>query len=209
MVFDISKSPSKKLEKFYTEAMKDLSKFYEIGWTRNKPVVLLVNDRKTINLIRGEETEDWVVGFTDGLGFCLFLLTPESFESQSSHKYSDKEYRLLMKHEVSHLFSRILYPGYTPKWLVEGLAIYSSGQLDLKSKPTEFKTFLSFFEKGGSGLYSESGFAVQILIENFRKENFFDFYKSMKDVKKDKDFKKLFKKYYNADLEYSFFNKYL
>jgi len=209
MVFDISQSDNKKVEKFYKEAMNSLGEFYGINWNEGMPVILLLNSRKDINRIQGRKTEDWVVGFTDGSKKCLFLLSPETYEKESSHKYSDEEYSALIKHELSHLYSRIFYEGYIPVWLVEGIAIYSSGQLALKRRPEELKTFLEFFDKRGSGLYDEAGFAVEVLIKQFGKEKFFNFYKGLKDMGSEDDLKVLFKKNYGKDLNYKFFNKYI
>jgi hypothetical protein len=101
----------------------------------------------------------------------------------------------------------MLYRGFTPKWLVEGVAIYSSGQLELKRRPKEFKSFLGFFKQGGAGLYDESGFAVEVLIENFGKEKFFNLYKSLDKVESEEDLEKLFKDIYGETLSYDFFNK--
>jgi hypothetical protein len=207
MVFSLTHAPNKKIERWYEQSMKELGEFYGINWVESRPVILLIKSRKDIDLIKGKETEDWVVGFTDGSKKCLFLLESESYEKESSHRYSDEEYSTLIKHELSHLFSRILYEGYTPKWLVEGIAIYSSGQLELKKKPKEFKSFLSFFKQGGGGLYDESGFAVEILIENFGKEKFFNLYKSLDKVESEEDLQELFKDIYGETLNYDFFNK--
>jgi len=209
MVFDISKSSNKKIEKFYQEAIDSLGEFYGINWNVGMPLILLLNSRKDIDRIKGRKTEDWVVGFTDGSKKCLFLLSPETYEKESSHKYSDEEYSALIKHELSHLYSRILYEGYIPVWLIEGIAIYSSGQLALKRRPKELKNFLEFFDKGGSGLYGEAGFAVEVLIKQFGKERFLNFYKNLKDVESEEDLKVLFKKNYGGDLNYKFFNKYI
>jgi hypothetical protein len=207
MVFSLTHSPDKKIEEWYEQSMKELGEFYGINWNEGRPIILLVKSREYINLIKGKDTEDWVVGFTDGSKKCLFLLDAESYEKESSHKYSDEEYSTLIKHELSHLFSRIFYEGYTPKWLVEGIAIYSSGQLELKRRPKEFRSFLGFFKQGSAGLYDESGFAVEILIENFGKEKFFNLYKSLDKVETEEDLEKLFKDIYGETLSYDFFNK--
>jgi hypothetical protein len=207
MVFSLTHSPDKKIEEWYEQSMKELGESYGINWNEGRPTILLVKSREYINLIKGKDTEDWVVGFTDGSKKCLFLLDAESYEKESSHKYSDEEYSTLIKHELSHLFSRIFYEGYTPKWLVEGIAIYSSGQLELKRRPKEFRSFLGFFKQGSAGLYDESGFAVEILIENFGKEKFFNLYKSLDKVETEEDLEKLFKDIYGETLSYDFFNK--
>ena len=209
MLFNLSQSHNKKIERFYKEAMESLGEFYGINWKVGMPVILLLESREDIDKIKGRKTEDWVVGFTDGSKKCLFLLSPETYEKESSHKYSEEEYSALIKHELSHLYSRILYEGYIPVWLVEGIAIYSSGQLSLKRRPKELKNFLEFFDKGGSGLYEEAGFAVEVLIKQFGKEKFLNFYKELRNIKSEEELKVLFKKNYGKDLNYKFFNKYI
>jgi hypothetical protein len=209
VIFSLTHSPNKKIEEWYEESMKELGEFYGINWKEGRPIILLLNSRKDVDLIKGRKTEDWVAGFTLGAGKSIFLISPEKLEEESVHKYSDEEYSRRIKHELSHLFSRRLYRGFTPKWLVEGIAIYSSGQLDLKRRPEKFKSFLGSFKQIGSGLYGEAGFAVEILIENFGKEKFFNLYKSLDKVDSEEDLSKLFEDIYGETLNYEFFNQYL
>jgi hypothetical protein len=209
MVFDISQSSNSKLMDFYNKAIKELEEFYEVNWNKNRPAVFLVNSREDIDMLRGEETEDWIVGFTKGSKSCVFLLDPKNYETESRHKYSEENYFSTMKHELSHLYSRILYDGYKPTWLTEGIAVYSADQLKFHPIPKEFKVFLKYYDWGGSGIYAESGFAVKILIDQFGKEKFLNFYKKLGSINNKEELKELFQIHYNAELTYDFFNKYL
>jgi len=137
----------------------------------------------------------------------VYLLHPDVYEKESNHKYSDKEYETLLRHEISHLYSRIFYSDYKPRWLLEGIAIYSSGQLELKRKVKEFKYFLEFFEKGGTGVYDESGWAVLILDKEFGRKKLLKLLKSLNGFKDREEFNKIFKKIYGFDLKYKWFNE--
>jgi len=75
----------------------------------------------------------------------VFILDNNAMEKESSHKkHSDEQYVASIKHELSHSFFRHVSKAKNvsfPKWLWEGVAIYTSGQLVFKRKPT----FLNLF----------------------------------------------------------------
>lgn len=206
-VFNVTTSMNEKVIEFYEKAVKGLEAFYKIGWNQNTPKIFLVPDRKTFNDLYEKETESWVVGSTMSSKNIFYVLAPESYESESNHKYSDDEYFRLIKHELSHLYSKILFDSYKPIWFNEGIAIYTSGQNAVKSKPKEFSKFLEFYDKGGSGVYYESGFAVEILIKKIGKVKFLKALKDIKTPVTEKSFKEFFKKNFDIELSYKWFNE--
>ena len=114
---------------------------------------------------------------------------------------------------MCHLFFSASTNGRnTPTWLNEGLAGYVSGQLQFKKKPETFSSFLDFFDTGGAGVYSESGFAVEALISAFGKEKILELLRNMKEsggnITKDK-FNDLFKEVYGFEPAYETFNNLL
>lgn len=207
MIFDIEISNDKKIRNFYEDAIRKLISFYEINWTRNTPKVFLIPDRKTFDKLYGKETDAWVVGTTMGSSHNIYLLSPDTYSIESSHTYSDREFSALLTHEMSHLFTRAIYNGFVPVWLLEGIAIYSSEQLRAERKPKEFKDFISYYNKGGSGVYAESGYAIEILIKEFGKRRLLDFLKLLNGKDSVEDFKKKFENYFGVELEYNWFNK--
>jgi len=126
-------------------------------------------------------------------------LSPESYENESNHTYSDEEYFRLIKHELSHLYSKKLFDSYKPIWFNEGIAIYTSGQNVVKTKPQKFAKFMDFFDKGGGGVYAESGFAVEILIKEIGKEKFLKMLEKIELPVTEESFKNHFKKNFNYD----------
>lgn len=209
MIIDISvkESNNKKIKSFYNKAIKDLNSFYQIKWNENMPRVFLIKSREEFDILYGYKTEPWVVGTTMGTQNKVYLLHPDVYEKESNHKYSDKEYETLLRHEISHLYTRIYFGDFKPRWLLEGIAIYSSGQLELKRKIKEFKYFLDFFDKRGTGVYDESGWAVLILDKEFGREKLITLLKSLNGFKDKKEFNKIFKKVYGIDLSYKWFNE--
>ena len=204
MVFKISKIEDSKLDEVYKTSMKDLDSFFELGWIHNRPNLILVPDRKTINSLKGKETEEWVVGWTNGN--TVYMLSDKNYETESNHKYSDEEYFALLKHELAHCFSHII-SGFCQKpiWLLEGLSIYLSGQLKLRPKPEKYFKFIEFYEKGGKGVYSESGFAAEFLVQKYGKEKILQLLKKAKESNSKKDFTDLFKSIYDFELNYDNF----
>ena len=202
-IYDINTTQSKnaKVKSFYDRAMKELIDFYGVNWTENTPVIYLVNSRESFDIISGYQTEDWVVGRALSYNK-LLLLSPESYEKESRHKYSDEEYYSLLKHELSHLFYMIFSQGDGPVWLDEGFAIYTSDQLTEKDRPKEFKNFLKYYSDEDEDVYSEAGFVVEGLIKKFGKEKVIGFLKVLPNVNSEEDFNKEFKKYFDVELGY-------
>ncbi len=137
-IFKITtKKYSSKVEGFYKKAMEDLKDFYMINWDENTPVLFLVDSRKGYDILTNQKTEGWEVGRHLGENKIL-LISSESYEKESIHRYSDEEYFFLIKHELSHLFYNIFSQGQGPVWLDEGFAIFTSGELKKKTKINEF-----------------------------------------------------------------------
>jgi len=205
MAFTIQHINDKKIEKDYEKAMSELDSFFELNWKFNKPRIFLVKDRKTINKILGKKTEDWVVGFVNKTD--VYMLDKENYEKESCHKYSDEEYSKTIKHELTHSFFQVI-SGFKnkPDWLWEGIAIYLSEQDKTKNKPKEFNEFLDYYEKGGPGVYKESGFVVQLLVEKFGKQKILKLIKSLKDINSKKEFEDKFNKIYGFELNYKNIN---
>ena len=205
MIYKIIQQKDDFLEKIYVESMDDLNAFYEINWTHHFPKIIVVDDRKTIDLLSGHETEDWIIAWVDGR--TVYVLNRDNFEKESSHKYDPEKYSALVKHELSHLFFSILSGcRNNPIWLNEGFAIYTSGQNKFKKKITEFSRFLEFYDHGGSGVYSESGFFVQALIEKLGKQKMLEIVRGLKNIKTKEEFEHFFAKEYGFHLTYDEIN---
>lgn len=198
---NITQSNHTKVKGFYHKAMKELIDFYGINWIENMPVIYLVGSRKDFDIISGYKTDDWVVGRALGYNK-LLLLSPESYEKESRHKYSNEEYYSLLKHELSHLFYIIFSQGKGPIWLDEGFAIYTSNQLSTKERPKEFKNFLKYYSYEDEKVYSKAGFVVEGLINKYGKEKAIGFLKVLPNVNSEDDFKNEFEKYFGLELSY-------
>lgn len=205
MIFRIHHVKDDFLEKIYTDSMKVLNDFYEINWVHHLPTINIVDDRETIDALKREKTENWVVGWTNGSQ--IYILNKDNFEKESNHEYNPNEYSALIKHELSHAFYNIL-SGYNhlPFWLSEGVAIYTSGQNKFRNKPKKFSEFLEFYNHSGKEVYNESGFFVQALVEKFRKQKLLDLIKELKNIKTKEGFEQLFAKQYGFNLNYNEIN---
>jgi hypothetical protein len=210
MIYKLTATTSKDrfTERVFRESMKTLGEFYNIHWTTNTPKIILLKDRDSIDLLHAKKTESWLVAWADDRMRAVFILDKKQLEKNSSHKYSKDYYASLIKHELSHLFYRILSAGKQgPVWLSEGVAIYTSGQNRLKANPGEFKSFLSFYNQGGSEVYAESGFVVETLIRAFGKNKLLKLIRSLRKVSNEKQFNAVFKKTYGFRIGYKDINK--
>ena len=203
---NVTQSNNINVKGFFDKAMKELIDFYGVNWIENTPVIYLVDSRESFDIISGYKTDDWVVGraLSDNK---LLLLSPESYEKESRHKYSDEEYYSLLKHELSHLFYIIFSKGKGPVWLDEGFAIYTSNHLSTKERPKEFKDFLKYYSYEDENVYLEAGFVVEGLIIKYGKEKVIGFLKVLPNVNREDDFKKEFEKYFGLELDYKSFQE--
>jgi len=199
-VFNIQPLNYRKLQNYKDKAIEELNIFYGKKWIYNTPKIFVVDDRKTIDLLREEKTESWVVGWAWGL-LAIFILNPENITKESSHN-ENYDFEKLIKHELCHSFFSMTFGKSSFTWINEGIAVYVAGQLDRYSMPLEFNGFLD-----GEKVYQESGNAVKLLMDNFGKDKLFEFLKKQSDTKEEKELKKVFKEVYGDTLSYNFFNK--
>lgn len=197
-----------KLEKLLERYLDEIEKFFNITKPYNKPIFILLETREIINCAYGRETEDWVVGWSSGK--YIFLLDPENYEKENKYQYSEEEYSQLVKHEITHFFYNALVGTTNPRWLLEGIGSYISGQTNrYKDKLTQFEFFLSYYSNTDSRIYKEAGFVVKTLIDRFGKEKLLDFIKALRGNKSPQDVEKVFQEIYRLDLSYSNMNKIL
>lgn len=172
-VFKAIQTDNSMLEGMYKKAMSELNEFFDKKWYRNTPKLFVVDDRKTIDLLRGEKTSDWIVGWNWGTR-AIFILNPDNFKSESAHDYNEEAIYKLIKHELTHSFYLLIVGHTKPRWLTEGLCLYVADQLGNYKKP---KTFTGFLDN--KNIYQESGYVVKLLIDNYGKEKMVNFLKSL------------------------------
>lgn len=213
-VFRLEKTEKSWIDKLAFRAEKELCNFFELCWWVNKPRVLMVQDRETMDAMSNQKSEDWVVG--RGLeGSLVLVIDYEKLEKESSHKnYTKKKYIKLIKHEMAHLFIRKLInknSAYIPRWLDEGICLYVAKQYDDKKSPEKFELFLDSYDSIAPGLYGESGFVVKTLVEVYGRKKLL---KLLSEMKKEcprnrKEFDALFKRVYGFTMSYKRINNLL
>jgi hypothetical protein len=113
----------------------------------------------------------------------------------------------LLKHELCHLFLNILTDSYyKPKWLIEGVCGYASGQIPQYKRPEKLINFLSIWDKFGPGTYGESSFAIEFLVNKYGKKKILELLKRLKEKPDEARFKQIFFDVYGVNLEYDLWN---
>lgn len=116
MIYQFQSLKNQKIYQMYKKAMKELNEFFEINWVENTPNIYIFPDRKAIDMFKGYKTKRWMAGWAEVNN--IYLLGPENYEAESIHKYSNEEYFMLIKHELSHLFFNVLsFNHICPTWL--------------------------------------------------------------------------------------------
>lgn len=197
------------VEDAYQEGMRELNKFWGINWVENTPDVYIIGSRAEIDLIKGSNTSDQLVGWSKNRN--IFVMEYQKVETESSYTLNPDQYKALIKHELNHLFYSIVSGGASgPLWLREGLSIYLSGQISLGqwSKPTKFVGFIDSDSniENKKYAYGEGGFVVEILVLKFGKEKIIQLVKQLKMINSLDDFKKIFIEIFDVELDYNVIN---
>lgn len=202
-VFKLINVEDPELQEYKDTAMKELNKFFGKQWIYNTPKLFIVDDRKTIDLLREEKTEDWVVGWSWGRN-AIFILNPKNISSESNHDGNTYNIRHLIKHELCHAFFQMAFGQSKFQWINEGVALYAAGQLEDYDKPKKFDGFLG---ENVNKVFRESGYVIKLIIDNFGKEKLFEFLRKQSNISKLEELNSLFKEIFGTKLDYSFFNK--
>jgi len=208
MIYKILPHQDKWLEENYEKVMAEFNEFYELNWQHHRPSIFIVNSRQMINDIWRQDTPDWVINWQNGGN--IYMLDDETIEKESSHKKdSGPEKKIFhLRHELSHAFF-FVKAGHChkgPKWLWEGTAIYTAGQLKFTKPIEKFERFLNSTNQVEDGCYQESGFAVSALVKKFGKEKLLMLIKQLKDCLTNDIFNQKFKEVYGFEPTYEDFN---
>ena len=186
----------KSIDKIVSDFWKEMEDFWKIK-IEVKPILFLLKSRKEIDDIRGQKTDDKLVGWFWREKF-LFILDPEKFDSESA--FQKKDFKIILKHELSHFFFLQATGGTLPVWLNEGLACYLAGQKYQKviSKDDIHKLVKCHY-RFDRRLFAQSYLLVEKLLGHRGKNNFINFLKSFKKNINEDEFKIAFKKFFRID----------
>lgn len=202
-IFKVTAVEDSELQEYKDTAMEELNEFFGKKWVYNTPKIFIVDDRKTIDLLKEEKTEDWVVGWSWGRN-AIFILNPKNISKESCHDCSKYNIKQLIKHELSHSFFQMTFGQCKFMWINEGVALFTAGQLENYDKPKKFDGFL---DENENKIFQESGYVIKLIIDNFGKEKLFEFLKNQSNLSESEELNSLFEKIFGAKLDYSFFNK--
>ena len=199
-IFKVTPVDEPKIQNYKDKAVQELNDFFNLNWVNNTPKILIVDDRNTIDLLREQKTENWVVGWSWGRS-AVFILNPENISKESCHDGSQYNIEHLIKHELCHSFFQMKFGQSNFNWINEGVSIYVAGQLDKYKMPKEFKGFLDDVK-----VYEESGSVIKLVIDNFGKEKLFEFLHKQNGISEINELKSVFEEIFKEKLDYSYFN---
>jgi hypothetical protein len=203
MIYDIQENSEEKelIESIFGE----VNTLFDSNVNPENIEIIFVPSKKIMNSILGRKTKEWEVASTNNEQG-IIMLDRKNYESESCHKYSKEEYEMVLKHEIIHSITFAHYKLYFPDWLIEGLALYFSGQYKLGSKPREFKNFISWDELN-EGIYTECGFVIEILFEKYGNDKLFELLRSLRKNESQEIFNKNFERIYGVEFNYDIFNE--
>lgn len=199
-VFKVISVDEPKIQNYKDKAIQELNDFFNLNWINNTPKIFIVDDRNTIDLLREQKTENWVVGWSWGRS-AVFILNPENISKESCHDGSQYNIKQLIKHELCHSFFQMKFGQSKFNWINEGVSIYVAGQLYKYKMPKEFNGFLDNVK-----VYEESGNVIKLIVDNFAKEKLFEFLHKQNGISEINELKSVFEEIFKEKLDYSYFN---
>ncbi len=90
-VFKVTILDNSALQNYKDKAMEELDVWFEKVWPYTAPKLFVVDDRKTIDALLEQKTEDWVMGWSWGRN-AVFILNPANISTESCHDASKYNY---------------------------------------------------------------------------------------------------------------------
>lgn len=156
--------------------------------------MFLLNSREELDVVWGNKTESWLVGAFKNNS--IYILHPEVYEKESSHKKED--FWINLKHEYCHSYYAQITKSPYPVWLNEGLASFKSGKKLILGNDDKGKLLnvFNYFDKSDRDVYLIGQFWVEYLLKKFGNEKFLTLINSFNYGFTSKDLAKNFYKIY-------------
>jgi len=205
MIFRMEPFEDRELNQILSDSMKELNSFYGINWNQHIPRLVVVPNRKTVELWKQGDNHGWITGWLEGRS--VYVVDRTALQTEANKTAETDQYRALIKHELSHAFYNIVAKGGRgPVWLQEGVAVYSSGQNSFRTRPAVFHQCLEFYSRGGKDVYTESGYMIQLLVDTFGKKTLLNLIGKTKEANSPEEFDHLFESIYGSKPTYQYFN---
>ena len=192
----------------------EIEKFHELEFLR-KPKVFLFAD--SMSYLRHSSTRARFCAFYNGRVFVSPWALREALNGEISLEiYLTHE----LSHSLLHQHSGLLHAAKYPKWLLEGIAVYSSNQMGTSFYPDKNETYRlmqsgnfmppDYFKTKKEDeieldveyripfMYSEFSCIVDYLIESYGKDKFLIY---MKSLIKDSDHDEVFRQTFDTDFD--------
>jgi hypothetical protein len=191
-----------------------IENFHDLKFTP-KPEIFIFRD--SLSFIKRSFSKARFSAYPSG----RLIISPWAIKEERQGKISLEIY---IRHELSHvlLMQKMSYLGsyQYPKWLMEGIAVYSTNQMGTSFYPSKDETYRAMaqgnflppfdFKTNRENItklnvkyripfmYSEFGCIADYLVANYGKRKFLSY---MKSLFKDNDHDKIFKKIYGIDFD--------
>jgi hypothetical protein len=207
MIFEAKVIRYPLIDKYLEKSWKELVDFFEFT-PKFSPKIFILEDRKSIDAFMERKTEKWAKnGCIRGN---IFLLNPEKYSQVTDRDFDPKRFYDSVIHELCHHFYAQIVGHDKPKWINEGTALYFGTQLKFHKTPTQFHSFLKFYQTSYDDkdtVYNEAGFVIDKLIKKFGKAKLLELIKNIRNVKSEDDFSDLFNRTFGLNLNYDNINK--
>jgi len=186
-------------KKKFAGCIKSAYKIDRKFWGTDAPIKIKpIYSRSDFSREWGGTTRKWQCAFTSDKKV-IVIFAPSVFGKLTNHKPS--EYLQILIHEMNHIFYMDFVGATTPVWLLEGLAMYVSGQgKRYKGKSNGKYLRYSFTKKDlkesdedARQYYRNSYLFTSILLKQKGKNTIIDFLKKYRKHRTKENYKALYK----------------
>lgn len=197
MILKASSVKRNRIANLVEKHIKTLENFWGVN-LKKEPIIILLDSRKEIDLIRKNITDSKLVGWF-WRERNIFILDPSKFETESL--FQKKDFEKILLHELSHLFFYQIAKTSCPAWLNEGLACYLAGQKTEKDKYTkdDISRLIACHYDFDRKLFNVSSALIEELIKYKGKNKFIELMQSINRNTEKKHFKSVFEKTYKLE----------
>lgn len=203
-IIDSKNKISKKIIRICSDAYKINKRFFKKDC--KKFTIKIANDEKEFKKLTKRFYQPWVKGVS--MKWTNIILRSPKLYRETYKKYKGTfDMKILLAHEINHIYADQLNLYKGPYWFTEGLAMYVAGQIPGKTykrpdnvgrgKARELMFYRFMYRKLCAEMYSVYYSGVMFLIKRFGKKKLLKLINSYKKNMKKRDYEGLFKRIYS------------
>ena len=192
MFYEIIPSKNHIYESLVNDTLKEYDKFFGVSYSKENFTFIIAKDLEQYRNVTNIKA-DYAVANANHYNKLVYVTKHEAIKN----KYSNEDYKNLLRHEISHIYmDRYMWGNRClPMAFSEGFATFISNQIKGR---TYNENLYTLFDKNVAPMvfYTGGGFFIEYLINTYKKEKFLKFLELNRKTNTQDGWKKHFKSVY-------------